>query len=111
MARIRTIKLETLPNQNTASSFRCCLYVIQEGDDGPVKVGMADHPYRRLSTHQTGNPRPLALRAVYEGERGDCRALEKAFFLAFGHQHIRGEWYSVGADLAIAFLKNFVDEE
>ena len=41
-------------------------YFIQHGEDGPVKVGQAHDPYRRLSGLQTGNPVRLYLRAVVE---------------------------------------------
>lgn len=55
------------------------LYFVQMGDSGPIKVGRAVYPLKRLAELQTGNPVPLRLLAASEGggrlEAGVHRAL------------------------------------
>jgi T5orf172 domain len=46
----------------------CFVYVIGEGDDGPVKIGRAQDPIQRLRQMQTGNSRRLRIEAVLLGE-------------------------------------------
>lgn len=42
------------------------IYVIQEGDDGPCKVGIARNAFWRRMDLQSGNHRPLHIKAVFE---------------------------------------------
>lgn len=108
MARIRSIDVSALPNQNEVTDG-CCVYLIQEGDGGPVKIGVANHAARRLSMHQTGNPRPLRFVAAVGAARQDCIAIERAALLAFRDRLIRGEWFEASArDEIIAFLLRYV---
>ena len=43
------------------------VYVIQQGKDGPVKIGYSSDPVKRLSSLQTGNPNQLQLKRVFDG--------------------------------------------
>ena len=43
------------------------LYFIQDGPDGPVKIGRATDVRRRMRSLRSGNPRPLKLLAAVEG--------------------------------------------
>lgn len=46
------------------------VYVIGEHEDqGPVKIGVAQNPIRRLRSMQTGNPRRLRIEHVLLGDR------------------------------------------
>ena len=66
-------------------------YLIQEVGDpsGPVKIGYASSPHRRLSGIQTGNSRPLHLIAI--GPEG--KKLEAEFKRVWEVFAIRGEWF------------------
>ena len=107
MARIRTIKPDLWVNSNAAWPHGCSLYVIEEQRPGPIKVGIAEHPIRRLSTLQCGNPRQLHLRAVYSGKREDCRWVEGAILFRFAGSVLRGEWIAEPLTDILAELGDF----
>lgn len=65
------------------------VYFVQEGDDGPIKIGVANDPFARLRECQVGNPRELNLLGVYVGGYPEERMLHRRF--AAGR--IRGEWF------------------
>lgn len=65
------------------------VYFIQEGGDGPVKIGFSKRPERRPQKLQTGNPRELLLRHVLPGDR----AIEDQLHRRFAPARIRGEWF------------------
>lgn len=83
------------------------LYVVQEGEVGPFKIGVASHPFRRLSGLQCGNHRPLNMRALYGGPRSlwvagsvtglraRCRAIEAQVLAHFADERLAGEWIDV----------------
>lgn len=66
------------------------IYFVQEGQDGPIKIGVAKQPADRVRQLQGANSRPLILRGVKTGFVKDERALHKKLD-AF---RIRGEWFS-----------------
>lgn len=69
------------------------IYFIQEGEDGPVKIGYSkENCERRLSSLQTGNPRQLTLAAVRTGAHG-MPAKERELHDRFAAHRIRGEWF------------------
>jgi hypothetical protein len=49
------------------------IYFIGEQDDGPVKIGLAKDPVKRVRQMQTGNPRRLKVEAVLVGDRATER--------------------------------------
>lgn len=55
----------------------CFVYVIGEGEDGPVKIGKALDPVQRLRDMQTGNSRRLRIEAVLLGDRTVERLLHE----------------------------------
>lgn len=55
------------------------VYVISEGEDGPLKIGKAKDPIGRLRTMQTGNSRRLKLEFVVMGDRTCERLLQEMF--------------------------------
>ena len=65
------------------------VYFIQEGQRGPVKIGRAVDPERRIRQLQTGNPTTLGLRHVLPGGP----KLESALHRRFEPARIRGEWF------------------
>lgn len=65
------------------------VYFIQDGDDGPVKIGKALNPASRLAELQCGNPRPLTLRAVVLAAIDTESSLHAMWRFAC----MRGEWF------------------
>lgn len=66
------------------------VYFIQEGDDGPIKIGHAKHPADRIRALQIGNPRALNLLAAFPGYVRDEIALHKQL----APHNIRSEWFT-----------------
>lgn len=79
------------PNRGKATR----IYFIQEGDDGPVKIGESTQPERRMEYHQCGNPRRLRLLGSYSARAYD----EKALLARFADHRIRGEWFEPAPEL------------
>ena len=65
------------------------IYFIQQGDNGPVKIGASKNLEKRLYMLQSHNPDLLFLRASFPIVDGlECSLQER-----FKDLHIRGEWY------------------
>lgn len=103
MARILKIFPELWVSAQTAWPHGCCLYLVQEGRHGPVKIGFAEHPVRRLSALQGGNHRKLTLRTIYSGERKVCQEIEKTALRRFAI--LRNEWLDASLDIMNSFLE------
>lgn len=71
------------------------VYVIQQGPDGPIKLGCAVDPGARLASMQSGNPDKLALLGVCRGNRG----VERMLLTTFIRHRIRGEWFSPAREI------------
>ena len=65
-------------------------YIIRAGADGPVKIGKAADPYKRLIGIQVSHPEKLTLLRVIDTDFD----AERVFHDRFAAQHIRGEWFS-----------------
>lgn len=109
MATIRRVDASEWGRNKDIWAKGCSLYVIEEQHPGPVKVGIAEHPIRRLSILQCGNPRVLFLRAVYVGTRADCRWIEGAIHFRFSGSILRGEWMSESVATVTAELESFCE--
>lgn len=73
-----------------------CVYVISEGEAGPVKVGMTDRLKWRLSELQIGNGRPLHLADYWVlPNRERAARVEKAILNEMAPYRMRGEWLDV----------------
>jgi hypothetical protein len=77
------------PARQERASF---VYFIQDGDDSPVKIGVAADPEQRRRELQTGNYRRLAIRLVIPGDS----ALEAELHRRFKDWHVEGEWFGGG---------------
>src|ERR1700722_19951266 len=65
-------------------------YFIQQGTDGPIKIGYTDIGVRmRLTQLQTGNPEKLNLLLELPGSLED----EELLHQRFENYRIRGEWF------------------
>jgi hypothetical protein len=73
------------------------VYVMgEEPAHGFVKIGIANKPYKRLSSAQTSNPRALVFSALWALDASDVNAaVEKALHKALRPFHVRGEWFEV----------------
>jgi hypothetical protein len=71
------------------------LYAIQQGDDGPIKIGRATDPAQRLATLQQGSAVELRGIAAWP-----ALALEEAqLHEEFAAHRLRGEWFSPAPEL------------
>lgn len=68
------------------------IYFIQEGTDGPIKIGRTTqgHIHVRLSQLQCGNPSPLRLLGYLPGDLG----LERAMHSILARHRLQGEWFA-----------------
>ena len=60
------------------------------GETGPVKIGVAVDPQKRLSGLQTSHPIPLAILAVTPGSV----QVEREYHQRFAAHRVRGEWFT-----------------
>lgn len=74
------------------------VYFIQEGDDGPVKIGEAFDPASRLRDLQCGNPRTLKLQAVVFA----TDQTEDRLHMKWVDARVRGEWFQSDILIQIA---------
>lgn len=75
-----------------AGSSPSCVYFIESGSDGPIKVGHACNVQARPRELQVGNPNQLRLLGTLPGGR----ELERWFHETFAHARVRGEWFESG---------------
>jgi|GEM_PF-2445693 len=72
------------------------VYFIQSGGDGgPVKIGVAVDPLRRLAMLQKGSANDLRLLAIISGDA----VAEAELHTRFAHLRARGEWFSFSGEL------------
>lgn len=66
------------------------VYFIQAGENGPVKIGFANHIASRLASLQSCCPETLVLLRTVDGNS----AIERAYHRQFASQRLRGEWFT-----------------
>lgn len=71
------------------------VYFIQQGQDGPVKVGTAKDLGRRMAGLQGANPFPLRLIGVLPGGRMEERAIHEKL----SAWRIHGEWFQAAPEV------------
>lgn len=94
--------LETIESQDDDNSDLCfdfdseeyLVYLIRAGD-GPIKIGVAIDPQKRLSEIQVGNPLKLELLASVPGDQNTERLLHRKF----SAHRMSGEWFSPEPEL------------
>ena len=92
-----------LPVTTYGGRANAVVYFIQQGDGGPVKIGVTEGcASRRLDQLQVGSPEPLCLIGTV---RGDVRT-EQEFKERFARFRVRGEWFEPSFEImnAIAAL-------
>lgn len=81
---------------------RRCVYIIQAGWTGPVKIGYARDIASRFSAIQTGNHERLVIRLLMDGAR-----LEEAELHArFAPLRLHGEWF-----VCVPEIERFIREQ
>lgn len=70
-------------------SIETYLYFIQQGEEGPIKIGVSKHPDKRLRELQTANAVELVLLGTHKGIRSD----EKRIHKMFENNRLSGEWF------------------
>lgn len=107
MSRIRSVHPDEWPI--TTRGLWRHIYVIQEGEDGPVKVGIAANAFLRRNGLQVGNHRRLFVRAVFHV---DCRDaawnLERRVHGELKDRSIGGEWFECAPDAVVAIIEGAV---
>jgi hypothetical protein len=78
------------------------VYFLRAGKRGPVKIGYAENPWRRLGQLQTIVPEKLIMLAIVPGGR----EVERHYHSAFSDSHLRGEWF-----LLTDAMENFLLEQ
>lgn len=75
-----------------------------DGLSGPVKVGMANDPHKRLASLQSGNPNRLCIwRTFPTPDREIARHIERGFHHVQRKKRLSGEWFDINPRQA-AFL-------
>src|SRR5581483_1626139 len=97
--RIEAHRLTLLANGTPSDKRLTNVYAIQEGDDGPIKIGHAVSVAKRLAAMQGGNSRPLHLLASALLPR----RLEKEIHYELDEWRLgRSEWFSPSSEVFAA---------
>lgn len=87
------------------------LYVIGR-DEGPVKVGIATAPLKRLTTIRTSCPFKIEILHIQPmRDRDHARKHERLFHRCMDERRLAGEWFSMTADEAIEEIETGLDIE
>lgn len=78
------------------------IYVIQAGTNGPIKIGYAIDPKRRIRQLQTASSEALSLIKVFPGDK----IVENRIHTDLRQFRKRGEWFDVSDDV-FAYLRRF----
>ena len=74
-----------------------CVYIISDGEWGPVKVGVAARPENRVRELQVGNPKRLKLVDWWQFKtRDEAFTVERNILEEMAPYRMVGEW--IGAD-------------
>ena len=79
------------------------VYFIQQGEDGPIKIGFTVDLRKRLVALRTSTPHPLRLLLEVPGGED----VERDWHKRFAHVRLNGEWFRPDDELlqAIAYVK------
>jgi Meiotically up-regulated gene 113 len=78
------------------------LYVIAARKEGPVKLGLSQDPQRRVRQLQTGSAEQLVIHHVEEVSDARVKLAESALHRMLGHRRMKGEWFNMTVEEAIA---------
>ena len=84
------------------------VYFIQNGKDGPIKIGVTNNPRNRLCSLQTGSPWPYILLVVVSDQSGlpsSARYYEQWLHKKFRRFRLNGEWFDPVPEI-LEFIKD-----
>ena len=84
------------------------LYIIENVDNGLVKIGYSLDPHRRCASLQTGSSAELRVAHTVAVAEDRARLLEQQMHRDVGPYRVRGEWFSVPLTQAVALLEHCV---
>jgi hypothetical protein len=71
------------------------VYFIRSGEDGPVKIGFARDPLKRLATLQTAHHAPLKIIRLIRGDK----TTERNYHIRYVRLALLGEWFEFDAEM------------
>jgi DNA-binding Xre family transcriptional regulator len=77
------------------------VYFVQQGDNGPIKIGVTNNVNKRLTALQGGSPVPLKLLVTFDGDQ----AFEAFLHRKFAHLRVHNEWFKPAREL-LDFIQN-----
>ncbi len=84
------------------------LYFIQQGNQGPIKIGVSTNPQNRLRQLQTASPYDLKL--IHVSPNPHWATQEAATHEFFDHLRMAGEWFVPAKEL-IKYIGYLRDED
>jgi len=77
------------PKPEGTKSEEGFVYYIQEEMEGSIKIGWSKDPLRRLTDHETSNPRDLRMVVYVKGSQEDEKEIQRKF----SKFKTKGEWF------------------
>lgn len=113
MARIRSVHPESWPDEASAARYHAWhIYVLQEDEFGPIKVGLARNAFWRCMDLQVGNPRRLNLRFIWTvDDRLHGLKIESEILQNFVRRRLSGEWLSSSPEEVQMFVESRFSHE
>jgi hypothetical protein len=75
---------------------RTHVYFIYNPDTGYIKIGVSEHPAKRLRELQTGNSAKLEILSTVECVSGEhAYSVERALHTLYADRSVSGEWFNV----------------
>jgi hypothetical protein len=81
------------------------IYVIAASPDGPSKIGVANNTKKRLAQLQTGSDKLLTIFNEEIVRATHTLALERLIHTQLGHKRLKGEWFDINVEDAIAEVR------
>lgn len=78
------------------------IYVIGASEEGPVKIGYSADPSVRVRKLQTGHVEKLRIFYTQAVSENAVRKAERQIHTTIGYLRIRGEWFNLSVNDAIA---------
>lgn len=105
-ASLRLVSFPTRKGRRgeATSSF---LYVISEGENGPIKIGRSRNPGARMAELQTGNARRLCVVATYELTHDEACDAERKLHEELSEFAMAGEWFDLGERFMAKYVPTF----
>ena len=94
---------QIIPDLYSASN-EMCLYVIG-GDSGPLKIGYSGNPKNRLRELNVASPLDLEIKHTRNVPELTCKFTEKYAHALLSSRWVRGEWFDVSLEQAIAAIR------